>query len=68
MYVCICNKVNEAQVSQAVRQGADSLDKLEAVLGVGNCCGKCQFRANRVLQQNLGSCEFVDAMSMAMSG
>lgn len=63
MIVCVCNKVNDAQVSKAVRQGADSLDKLQARLGVGNCCGKCKFRAHRLIQENLADCDFVDAMA-----
>lgn len=63
MIVCVCNKVNDTQVTEAVRQGADSLDKLQASLGVGNCCGKCKFRAHRLINENLASCEFVDVMA-----
>lgn len=65
MIVCVCNKVNETQVNEAVRQGADSLDKLQARLGVGNCCGKCKFRAHRLISENLQDCEFIDAMAVS---
>ena len=68
LFVCICNKVNEDQISEAVRQGHDSLDKLEASLGVGNCCGKCKFRANRVIRESLADCQFVDATAGSVAG
>ena len=41
MYVCVCNAITEEQVRQAIAEGADSLDELCAVLGLGDQCGKC---------------------------
>lgn len=41
MYVCVCNAITEEQVRRAVAAGANSLDDLCAVLGLGDQCGKC---------------------------
>lgn len=52
MIVCVCNNVNVNTLKSHIEQGADSLEKLRTCTGAGDCCGKCQFRVNRVLQQH----------------
>lgn len=42
MFVCICNAVKEAQIKQAINEGHDTLESLQAQLDVATCCGGCQ--------------------------
>lgn len=42
MYVCICNAIKEKQILQAIENGDDTLEKLQASLEVATCCGGCQ--------------------------
>lgn len=53
MYVCICNKVTDEQIHQAVQNGACSVDCLHKKLNVGSCCGKCRQCAKKVLHDAL---------------
>lgn len=50
MIVCICNNVNTTTIEAAVENGATSLEEIRNCTGAGACCGKCQFKVNRVLQ------------------
>lgn len=49
MIVCICNNVNSATIEQAVDAGARNLETIREATGATACCGKCQFKVNRVL-------------------
>ena len=42
MYVCICKKVTESKILEAVRAGHRDVDALGAELGVGTQCGSCR--------------------------
>lgn len=42
MYVCICNAIKEKQILQAIDEGDNTLEKLQASLEVATCCGGCQ--------------------------
>ena len=53
MIVCICNNVNSMAIEQAIDNGADSLDVIRNQTGAGACCGKCQFKVNRILKQKM---------------
>lgn len=53
MIVCICNNVNSATIEQAVDAGARNLETIRATTGAAGCCGKCQFKVNRVLHAKL---------------
>ena len=51
MYVCICHKVTDTAIRNAVQSGADTLDALCRDLKVASCCGRCEDCARRVLRQ-----------------
>ena len=53
MIVCICKNVNTARIVQSVRGGARSIDDVRYETGATSCCGKCQFKVNRVLHEHL---------------
>ncbi len=50
MIVCICNNINTATIETAIENGATSLEAIRECTSAGACCGKCQFKVNRVLQ------------------
>lgn len=52
MIVCICNNVNVTKIKASIDAGADTLEALRETTGAAACCGKCQFKVNRVLQQH----------------
>jgi bacterioferritin-associated ferredoxin len=51
MYVCICNRVTDTDIRDAVCQGASNLNQLSEQLNLGTCCGKCKSCAERVLRE-----------------
>jgi bacterioferritin-associated ferredoxin len=51
MYVCICNKVTDSDIRDAVNSGVRDLDSLSEELNVATCCGQCKTCAKRVLRE-----------------
>ena len=49
MIVCVCRRVSDHQIRQAVADGAVSLECLQFELGVATQCGRCADCASRVL-------------------
>ena len=41
MYVCLCNAVNDRQVTEALGEGKCTLRELRRHLGFQSCCGRC---------------------------
>lgn len=53
MYVCICNKVTDRAIEQAVATGIETMEGLSKELKVALCCGRCMACAEDVLQRCL---------------
>lgn len=51
MYVCICNKVTDKQIHQAVEEGVCSMQGLTEELNVASCCGKCKSCARKEMRK-----------------
>jgi bacterioferritin-associated ferredoxin len=49
MIVCVCRRVSDRQIREAVADGAHSLECLQMDLGVATQCGRCADCASRVL-------------------
>ncbi len=49
MIVCVCRRVSDHQIRQAVAEGAVSLECLQFDLGVATQCGRCADCASKVL-------------------
>jgi len=49
MIVCVCRRVSDHQIREAVADGAHSLECLQFELGVATQCGRCADCASRVL-------------------
>lgn len=41
MYVCLCSGITDKQIREAIKNGAESIDDLSSLLGVGIQCGSC---------------------------
>jgi len=53
MIVCICNNINSATIQSSIEQGASSVDAVKEATGAASCCGKCQFKVNRLVQDHV---------------
>lgn len=53
MIVCICNNISSATIKTSIEQGATSVDAVKENTGAASCCGKCQFKVNRLVQDHL---------------
>ena len=51
MYVCLCHAVKDSEVRQAVASGAEDVDKLAELLGVGSGCGSCREFAQALVDE-----------------
>ena len=49
MIVCVCRRVSDHQIRQAVADGAVSLECLQFDLGVATQCGRCADCASKIL-------------------
>lgn len=48
MIVCLCNRVSDRDIDQAVRSGIHSFDLLRDDTRVASCCGRCHDCAREV--------------------
>lgn len=51
MYICICKRVTESEIHEAVDQGACSFKDIRTELGVGTECGECKCHARQCIRQ-----------------
>jgi bacterioferritin-associated ferredoxin len=50
MYVCICKRVTDSQIHEAIGRGARKLEDLSRELGVATGCGQCACFATELLE------------------
>ena len=55
MYVCICNRVRECEVRDAIRCGARSEDSVGDACGAGTGCGTCLDRIVDLIDEESGA-------------
>ena len=65
MIVCVCRRVSDSQIRQAVADGAHSLQCLQFDLGVATQCGRCADCASRVLCDARGDGHHSNVISIA---
>ena len=51
MYICLCNRITETEIDQAIHSGSDSLRALQQNLSLGTNCGCCLEVANEMLKE-----------------
>lgn len=54
MYVCICARVREAEVREAIRTGARTEEAVGQACGAGTGCGSCLDRVCGLLVEEHG--------------
>jgi bacterioferritin-associated ferredoxin len=52
MYVCVCQKITDREIRQAVANGARSLHSLREQLPLGGCCGRCLPYASELVAEH----------------
>jgi bacterioferritin-associated ferredoxin len=69
MIVCICNNVNSDAIHASIDNGASSVDAIRSETGAASCCGKCQFKVNRILhdRQQTETATIANAVEVAFS-
>ena len=50
MIICVCNRLNDAKVRDAIARGAATPDQVYAHHGVRKVCGTCQARIVALVQ------------------
>ncbi|MDX1695458.1 MAG: (2Fe-2S)-binding protein [Ketobacteraceae bacterium] len=53
MLVCICNRISENDIRDAVYDGASGYKQVRSNLGVGNCCGQCASYAKNLVKETV---------------
>ena len=53
MIVCVCKRINTAQIRDAVQRGVADLPGVTRELGLGTGCGRCIEFAERMITQEL---------------
>jgi len=52
MIICVCKRVNSAQVKQALNEGVTEVGELSEQLGLGTGCGRCvEFTKQMILRE-----------------
>ncbi len=51
MIVCVCRRVSDHRIREAVREGAQTFEALQRELGVATQCGRCAECACQVLRE-----------------
>jgi len=55
MYVCVCRRVTEEHIKEAVREGCTSLYDVQQVLPVAYGCRVCTKQAEEIIDAELKS-------------
>ena len=51
--VCTCMEVMYSQITEAIKKGDDTFEKLSDSLGVGTGCSSCVDEVNEILDEQL---------------
>lgn len=50
--ICYCLNVNEDEIKQAIKDGANSVDDIKEATGAGTACGACIKRIEKILVES----------------
>jgi bacterioferritin-associated ferredoxin len=68
MYICICKGVTDREIVQEVEAGARSIDDVQVKTGCSSQCGKCLFRASKLVQDTLYRQQGINSASLLIAG
>ena len=62
--ICKCNNISRETIEQAIRDGADTLNKIfdATTAGVGPCGGSCRRKLAPMLEEYLATGQFPDVI------
>lgn len=63
MIICVCKRVNSAQVEAAMDRGVTDVDELSRQLGLGTGCGRCVEFAQQMIQRERNELIATDAVA-----
>lgn len=68
--VCLCNNVSRETIEDAIKNGADTLNKIfdKTMAGVGPCGGSCRRKLGPMLDHFLEKGEFPEVLKADMRG
>jgi bacterioferritin-associated ferredoxin len=68
--ICFCNNVSRDVIEKAVREGADTLNKIfdTTCAGIGACGGTCRRKLAPMLEQYLKDGTFPEVIKPDMTG
>lgn len=55
MIVCVCKRVSDSRIREAVAAGASSFEDIQNQLGVSTCCGRCEPFARDLVKESVSS-------------
>lgn len=61
MIICVCKRINSAQIKQALSEGVTDVGELSEQLGLGTGCGRCVEFAKQMIQRESSSLIASDA-------
>ncbi len=68
--ICFCNNVSRERIEAAIREGADTLNKIfdSTTAGIGACGGTCRRKLAPMLEMYLAEAKFPDVIKPDMTG
>ena len=68
--ICRCNNVSRETIETAIREGADTLNKIfdQTTAGVGPCGGSCRRKLGPLLEHYLKTGEFPEKIIEDLTG
>jgi len=68
--ICLCNNISREVIEKAIREGADTLNKIfdKTMAGVGPCGGTCRRKLGPLLEHYLQTGEFPEKIIHDMRG
>jgi bacterioferritin-associated ferredoxin len=61
MIICVCKRINSAQIKQALNDGVTEVGELTEQLGLGTGCGRCVEFTKQMIQRETPSLITSDA-------
>ena len=52
MIICVCKRINSAQIQAALEEGVTEVGELTRQLGLGTGCGRCVEFASQMIQRD----------------
>jgi len=68
--ICFCNNVPRERIEDAIRKGADTLNKIfdTTAAGIGPCGGSCRRKLAPMLEEYLTTGKFPEVIKPDMTG